>query len=89
MVLSLTEDGIEVPDKYTDLSKVVVRTPNATLEISSGFDMMVTDKVFPLVKPHEFDVEDEDKLENPSLAPNYVSFKKYGEDAEKFEVSQT
>lgn len=73
--LSVTDDGITVPDKFQDESSIVIRTPQNTVDISSGFSSMLQDGKFPLVVPRDFG--DTDDYQNPHLAPDSVSFKKY------------
>lgn len=85
MSVTVTTDGVSVPEAYQDENKVVVRTPSNTMDVSGGFTMMVTEGIYPLVTPSDF-IEDDGSLENPSLAPNQISFKTYGEEAEVFEV---
>lgn len=73
--LTVTEDGITVPDKFQNESSIVIRTPQNTVDISSGFSSMIQDGKFPLVSQRDFG--DADDYQNQHLAPNSVSFKKY------------
>lgn len=84
MTVTVTDDGVEVPEEFHDAEKIVIRTPNSTMDMSSGFSMVLQDGVYPLVSPQEF--TDVDNPENPSLSPDKISFKAYGDDAEVFEV---
>lgn len=85
MELEVTEDGLELPAEVQDAEKVVIRTPFDTLDLQSGFQMMISDGRFPLVTPEMFDGDEED-ARNESLLPNLVSIKVYGEDAETYPV---
>lgn len=85
MSVTVTTEGVHIPDEYQDEDKVVIRTPNNTMDVSSGFSMMVTDGIYPLVTPADF-TEDAEAFENPSLAPKQISLKAYGDDAKVFDV---
>lgn len=76
--LALDEDGLELPAEYGDHDGIVVRTPAFTVEVQ------VCDgpqSPLGIIRPRHFEVG-----QNPDLAPNKVSLKKYGEDAEVFAV---
>lgn len=85
MSLELSEDGLQIPDKYQNLSKIVIRTPANTIDISSGFSTGVKNDRFGLIQPRDFQEKD-DELQNPELEPNEVTFKPYNEDPETFVV---
>lgn len=73
-------DGLELPEDYIGYPDgVVVRTPSMTLEMPTGSEQMTSP--LGVVFPRHFDGD-----RNPDLAPDKVSLKKYGEDAEVFRV---
>lgn len=84
MALTVSSEGLEIPEKYRDADKLVIRTPSTTIDLSSGVQMMINEGVFRLIKPDHFD-ENED-LENPELKSDSVSIKEYGEEEETFEI---
>lgn len=88
MPLTLTKEGLEIPERYQDVQKMTVRTPSTTIDVSSGFSSMVDDDRCKLIQPAHFQTEDdEDKeIKNPDLSPDKVLLKPYGEDAEEFTV---
>lgn len=69
------EDGwFELPDKYQDADKVVVRTPALTVDVKVGG------------KVDGFWFEDDGGSSNPELSPDRVVLKEYGEDPEVYRV---
>lgn len=89
MTVQVTSNGVQIPEEFHDAEKIVIRTPTQTIDMSSGFPTMVSDGVFPLITAESYeDIDDLDKseLENPSLAPNKISFKEYGHEAEEKNV---
>lgn len=68
------EDGtFELPDRYFEADGIVVRDPSKTVDMPSG-------------APKREWYYDPTVDKNPSLAPDKVSLKKYGEDAEVYRV---
>lgn len=70
------EDGtFEVPERYRDADGLVIRDPSKTVQFTKGFPTGKTEWYYdPRVD------------RNPSLKPDRVSFKVYGEDAEVWRV---
>lgn len=89
MKLSVTKNGLEVPEKYQNENKIVIRTPYNTANISQGFSVMVTNGKISLVKPDMFthDENTETDIENEALLPNQVQFKPHGKEAETYTVT--
>lgn len=90
MSVIITDAGVTVPDQYIDEDKVVIRTPFQVIDISSGFSDMVRDGTFPVIDANAYEEvlsEDNEKVDNPDLFPDKISFKAYGEEKETFEVT--
>jgi hypothetical protein len=79
--------GLWIPPELREFSgQIVFRTPQATIQhFQSGGGEL--DTYYPMVDESHFGDPDEMRSpRNPSLAPNSVSIKPQGEDAEVFEV---
>jgi hypothetical protein len=79
------EDGLRIPRDLREFDQqIVIRTPAGTIQ-HFGSDPL--DAYYPMVEPSDFGpVEEFRNPQNPDLAPNKVSIKPQGEDAEVFEV---
>jgi hypothetical protein len=79
------EDGLRIPRHLRGFDQqIVIRTPASTLQ-HFGSDPL--DAYYSMVTPDDFGpVEEFRNPQNPDLAPNKVSIKPQGEDAEVFEV---
>lgn len=88
MSLTVTKDGLEVPEQYQDVQKMTIRTPSTTIDVSSGFPSLVDNTRFKLIQPAQFQIEEneEEEIKNPDLSPDRVLLKPYGEDSEEFTV---
>lgn len=85
-MLTVSDNGIEVPEKYQSSKSIVIRTFDSTINISSGFSSMVTDDgFFPLITASSFS-NTSDQSKNPELEQNEISFKDYGSDPEIFVI---
>lgn len=85
-VLSVSNDmGLWIPEDMRDFNRqVVFRTPKMTTQHYGSEPLGIH---YRLVRPDSFgDVEELRDARNPELAPNRVSIKKEGEEAEIFEV---
>lgn len=85
-VLSVSPDmGLWLPEDMRDFDRqVVFRTPSMTTQHYGSDPLGIH---YPLVRPGSFgDAEELRDARNPELAPNLVSIKKEGEEAEVFEV---
>lgn len=88
--ISVTEDGLEIPEKYQDADKVIVRSRYTTFDCSSSFDMLLNDGRLITFNTDEFETEcaddDSTAVQNSNLDHNQVSIKEYGSVEELFTV---
>lgn len=78
----LKHDGemLHLPDEYVEYGGgVVIRTPTATVDAES-FPFDSVGGTFPFAREHWASRDDDTVLNNPSLAPDKVSIKRYGEE---------
>ncbi|WP_058365220.1 hypothetical protein [Haloparvum sedimenti] len=83
--LRVDTDGLHLPDRYAEHEGgLVVRTPRSTIDHRSR---SAGSACYGLVGPTDFrHAEDLIDPRNPKLAPDRVSLKRYGEEAETFRV---
>lgn len=85
MVLQVTGDKIEIPEKFRDAEGMVIRTPYLTVETPNSFQTFLDGNYLRLVTIEHFQNND-GTVENPQLLPNKITFKEYGEESEEYEV---
>lgn len=83
--LHIGENGLWIPPELREFTKqVVIRTPRATIQ---HFGSSPLDPYYrPVGKSHFGPADEFNDPKNPELAPNRVSIKPQGEDAETFPV---
>ena len=82
--LVVDEDGLHLPGSVRGREGgFVLRTPAMTQDVRS---LSPGQSVWPLVGAEDFQL-DEDEAHNPSLCPDRVSLKVYGEDATLWTVN--
>ena len=79
------DDGLWIPPRFREFGQgVVFRTPSGTVQ---HFGDGPLDPYYGLVTERDFAQPDEFRqCQNPTLAPNKVSIKPYGEEPEVFEL---
>jgi len=77
--------GLWVPPRFREFGQgVVFRTPRGTVQ---HYGSRPLDPFYGMVREDDFGSPDDFRdCQNPDLAPNKVSIKLYGEDAETFEL---
>lgn len=85
--LTLSEEGLELPEAFQDVDgQLVIRTPRSTIQHFAGG---VEGDHYPLIDESHFgDADSFTNPQNPNLAPNTVSLKVEGEDAETYTINQ-
>ena len=81
------DEGLWVPPRFREFDRgIVFRTPRGTIQ---HFGSNPLDPYYGMITADDFgDADELYDCRNPQLAPNKVSIKPYGEDAQVFDVEQ-